>query len=239
MHRSGAAPVVGVTVVKLRVGPARMENYRHDWTRTCLPAGRSPWCVRRRLAGTNGVAVAAVASVALLAGCTPARETGAKQSSNALSTPSTAPPQGERPVLSTTKPTKAVKMAIIAIENNPFFAQVKTGYNAVKPKIEAAGGTVDWITAGTDVTVDSVGDAINAAVVDGYDAVAALMPGDGICTYIRQANAKGVLVAAYNGNASCAQSSGAVFFHGQDLRAAGVQAGELMCTATTGPAPPS
>jgi ribose transport system substrate-binding protein len=179
-------------------------------------------------------AVAAVAFLALLAGCTTAQNARTKQSSNTLSAPPRTPPQGERPALSTTKPTKPVKITIIAIENNPFFAQVKTGYDAVKPKIEAAGGTVVWINAGTDVTVDSVGDAINAAVVDGYDAIAALMPGDGICTYIRQANAKGVLVAAYNGNASCAQSSGAVFFHGQDLRAAGVQAGKLMCTATEG-----
>ena len=179
-------------------------------------------------------AVAAVASIALLAGCMTAQETRTKQPSNTLSAPPTTPSQGERPGLSTTKPTKPVKIAIIAIENNPFFAQVKTGYEAVKPKIEAAGGTVDWITAGTDVTVDSVGDAITAAVVGGYDAIAALMPGDGICTYIRQATAKGVLVAAYNGNASCAESSGALFFHGQDLAAAGVQAGRLMCTATNG-----
>src|SRR3981189_2354713 len=176
--------------------------------------------------GAMTFAVAAVASLALLAGCTTAQETQTKQSSNTLSTPPTTPPQGERPALSTTKPTKPVKIAIIAIENNPFFAQVKTGYDAVKPKIETAGGTVDWINAGTDVAVDSVGHAINAAVVDGYDAVAALMPGDGICTYIRQANAKGVLVAAYNGNASCAQSSGALFFHGQDLRGAGAQSGK-------------
>src|SRR5947209_14620530 len=68
MHRSGAAPVVGVTVVKLRVDPARMENYRHDWTRTCLPAGRSPWCVRRRLAGTSGVAVASAHGVPVVPG---------------------------------------------------------------------------------------------------------------------------------------------------------------------------
>jgi len=179
-------------------------------------------------------AVAAVASVALLAGCAASQETRANQSPGPLSTPSTTPPQGKRPALSTTKPTKPVKVAIIAIENNPFFGQVRTGYEAVKPKIDAAGGTVDWINAGTDVTVDSVGDAINAAVDDGYDAIAAVMPGDGICTYIRQAKGEGVLVAAYNGNASCAQSSGALFFHGQDLRAAGVQAGKLMCTATKG-----
>ncbi|MDX6699958.1 MAG: ribose transport system substrate-binding protein [Baekduia sp.] len=182
----------------------------------------------------TSVAVVAAASVALLAGCTTVQRTQAGQSSNTLSTPSTPPPQGERPALSTTKPTKPIKIAIIAIENNPFFAQVKNGYDAIKPKIEATGGTVDWITAGTEVTVDNIGAAINAAVAGGYAAVAALMPGDGICSYIRQATAKGVLVAAYNGNASCAQSSGALFFHGQDLPAAGVEAGKLMCTATKG-----
>ncbi|HEY4330944.1 MAG TPA: sugar ABC transporter substrate-binding protein, partial [Ilumatobacteraceae bacterium] len=178
------------------------------------------------------VARAAVASVALLAGCATDQDTPAKQSSSTLSAPPATRPQGERPALSTTKPTEPVKIAIIAIENNPFFAQVKAGYDAVKPRVEAAGGTVDWINAGTDVTVDNIGDAISAAVVDGYDAIAALMPGDGICTYIRQADASGVLVAAYNGNASCAESSGALFFHGQDLRAAGMEAGKLMCTAT-------
>src|SRR3954467_8766369 len=177
-----------------------------------MPMNKEFW-----VKGPMSFAVGAVATVVLLAGCTTTQRTQANQSSNTLSTPPTRPPQGRRPALSTTKPTKPVKIAIIAIENNPFFAQVKTGYDAVKLKIEAAGGTVDWITAGTDVTVDSVGDAMNAAVADGYDAVAALMPGDGICTYIRQATVKGVLVAAYNGDASCAQSSGALFFHGQDL----------------------
>ena len=181
----------------------------------------------------------AVAAIALLAGCTAAQETPVKQSSNTLSAPLVAPPQGERPALSTTKPTKPVRIAIIAIENNPFFAQVKAGYDAVKPKVEAAGGTVDWINAGTDVAVGNIGDAMSAAVVDGYDAVAALMPGDGICTYIQQADARGVLVAAYNGDASCAESSGALFFHGQDLRAAGMEAGKLMCTATKNLAGPS
>lgn len=179
---------------------------------------------------TAALAVAA----ALLAGCTSASETRANQSSNELTAPAVAPTPGERPQLTEEKPDEPVKIAIIAIENNPFFAQVKTGYDAVKPKIEALGGTVDWINAGTEVNVDNVGRAINAAVVDGYDAIAALMPGDGICTYIRQANADGVLVAAYNGDAACAEESGTVFFHGQDLRAAGEEAGRLMCEATAG-----
>ncbi|MCA0296652.1 MAG: substrate-binding domain-containing protein [Actinobacteria bacterium] len=136
--------------------------------------------------------------------------------------------------MTTEKAQKQYKIAIIAIENNPFFAQVKVGYEAAKKDLEAAGATVDWINAGTEVNVESVGNAMNAAVVDQYDAIAALMPGDGICSYVKQAVAQGVLVAAYNGNATCAQESGVAFFHGQDLKAAGVTAGKLMCEATAG-----
>lgn len=182
------------------------------------------------------IAIAAAgAAILLLAGCTSASQTREEQSSaTELTAPAVAPEVGVRPTLTAEKPDEPKKIAIIAIENNPFFAQVKKGFEAVAPELEAAGSTVDWINAGTEVNVDNVGRAINAAVVDGYDAIAALMPGDGICSYVRQATAQGVLVAAYNGDAACAEDSGAVFFHGQDLRAAGEQAGELMCTATAG-----
>jgi ABC-type sugar transport system substrate-binding protein len=176
----------------------------------------------------------ACAVVALLAGCTTAGSSdGATKSSSALSEPASAPVPGKRPVLTTEKPSKPVKVAIIAIENNPFFAQVKTGFTAAAKKIKAAGGQADWINAGTEVNVDNVGNAINAAVTQGYDAIAALMPGDGICSYVKSAADAGVLIAAYNGNASCAQKSGAIFFHGQDLKAAGQEAGKLMCKATS------
>jgi ABC-type sugar transport system substrate-binding protein len=180
----------------------------------------------------GGIATAA-AVVLVLAGCTSAAETRQNESQNVkLTAPASEPRAGEHPTLTTEKAKNPVKIAIIAIENNPFFAQVKTGYTAIKPKIEALGGKVDWINAGTEVNVDNVGKAINAATVDKYDAVAALMPGDGICSYVRNATASGILVAAYNGNATCSEKSGAVFFHGQDLYAAGGQAGELMCKAT-------
>ncbi|MCM2387603.1 sugar ABC transporter substrate-binding protein [Streptomyces albipurpureus] len=178
---------------------------------------------------------AALAAAVLLVGCTTASETRKEQASTLkLSAPDKAPTPGERPALTDKKPEKPLKIAIIAIENNPFFAQVRTGYDAVKPKIEALGGKVDWINAGTEVNVDNVGRAINAAVVDGYDAIASLMPGDGICSYIRQATGQGVLVAAYNGDTTCAKESGAVFFHGQDLRGVGEDAAKLMCEATKG-----
>lgn len=138
----------------------------------------------------------------------------------------------ERPELVTDEPEEPVKIAIIAIQNNPFFDQVRRGYDAVAPEIQATGGRADWINAGTEVNVDNVGRAINAAVAQDYDAIAALMPGDGICSFVEQAVAAGVQVAAYNGNANCAEDAGSLFFHGQDLYAAGVRAGELMCEAT-------
>jgi ABC-type sugar transport system substrate-binding protein len=175
-------------------------------------------------------AVGALA-ISLLAGCTSASDT---QGDNVitLDKPASAPAIGERPTVTDKKPAKPIKIAIIAIENNPFFAQVKVGYEAAKDDLEAAGSQVDWINAGTEVNVDNVGNAINAAVVDGYDAIAALMPGDGICSYVKRAVDEGVLVAAYNGNATCAEESGVAFFHGQDLFQAGVTAGEQMCEAT-------
>jgi ABC-type sugar transport system substrate-binding protein len=171
-----------------------------------------------------------IAVAGLLAGCSTVGSSSAP--SPKLTHAATAPAPGDRPTLSSDKPSKKVKIAIIAIENNPFFAQVKVGYTAVAAKVKAAGGQVDWINAGTNVTDDTVGNAINAATAQGYSAIASLMPDNGICNYIKKATAAGVIVAAYNGDATCAQKSGAVFFHGQDLYAAGVDAGKLMCKAT-------
>jgi len=185
----------------------------------------------------NKLVIAAIAASAVVsvAACTTASDTRTKESSSgALATGAPAPAlaPGERPKIVDQKSDKKVKIAIIAIQNNPFFDQVRKGYDAVKPELEAKGAQVDWINAGTDVTVDNVGRAMSAAVAQQYSAIAALMPGDGICNYVQQAVRGGTKVAAYNGNASCAQSSGSIFFHGQDLKAAGVEAGKLMCKAT-------
>ena len=52
-------------------------------------------------------------------------------------------------------------IAIIAIQNNPFFDQVKKGFDAIEPILASRGVEVVWINAGTDVTVDSVGAAMD------------------------------------------------------------------------------
>ncbi|MDQ1529079.1 MAG: hypothetical protein QOH77_869, partial [Actinomycetota bacterium] len=98
-----------------------------------------------------------IAVAGLLAGCSTVGSSVAP--STKMTHAATAPAPGVRPTLTSDKPAKKIKIAIIAIENNPFFAQVKTGYTAVAAKVKAAGGQVDWINAGTNVTDDTVGNA--------------------------------------------------------------------------------
>jgi ribose transport system substrate-binding protein len=182
-----------------------------------------------------GTYAAIVAGVLSFVGCTTAAtQTKGKEPTRDSQAPSLAPSlaPGQRPEIVHSDSKKKVKIAIIAIQNNPFFDQVRQGFDAVKPKLDAVGAQVDWLNAGTEVTVDSVGRAMSAAVAQKYDGIAALMPGDGICAYIRQAARAGVVVAAYGGDASCAQKSGSIFFHGQDTEQAGVEAGKLMCQGT-------
>lgn len=189
---------------------------------------------------TIAAGLAGLLIVSALAGCT-TTSTGSSAGSTdtafgraAAQTTVAAVPAGHRPTLVANPDKKPAKLAIIAIQNNPFFDQVKQGYTAVEPLIKAQGGTADWINAGNQVTDDAVGNALNAAVVQGYNGVAVLMPDNGICSYVASAVKQKVSIAAYNGDATCAQGSGALFFHGQDLSAAGVEAGKQMCKATAG-----
>jgi ribose transport system substrate-binding protein len=130
------------------------------------------------------------------------------------------------------KPSKTVKIAVIGIVNNPFWAQVKLGADRAAAVLKARGAEVLFVDAGNQVTVPAVGNAIDAQVSSGVDAIASLVPGDGICTYIKKAVSKHVAFATINGDATCAKKAGALFFHGQDLYNAGVKAAQLMCKAT-------
>jgi ribose transport system substrate-binding protein len=130
------------------------------------------------------------------------------------------------------KTNKPVKIAVIGIVNNPFWAQVKQGADRAAAVLKARGVDVLFVDAGNQVTVPAVGNAIDAQVASGVDAIASLVPGDGICAHIKKAVSKHVAFATINGDARCAQNAGALFFHGQDLYNAGVKAAQLMCGAT-------
>jgi ribose transport system substrate-binding protein len=144
---------------------------------------------------------------------------------------------GSAPIAGRVQPTKlkadkTVKIAVIGIVNNPFWAQVKQGADRAAAVLQARGADVLFVDAGNQVTVPAVGNAIDAQVGSGADAIASLVPGDGICTYIKNAVAKHVAFATINGDATCSRKAGSLFFHGQDLYKAGVKAGRLMCDAT-------
>jgi ABC-type sugar transport system substrate-binding protein len=132
----------------------------------------------------------------------------------------------------TRKADKTVRIAVIGIVNNPFWAQVKQGADRAAAVLRAKGSDVVFVDAGNQVTVRAVGNAIDAQVAIGVDAIASLVPGDGICTYIKKAVSKHVAFATINGDATCTKKAGSLFFHGQDLYDAGVEAGRLMCKST-------
>jgi ABC-type sugar transport system substrate-binding protein len=132
------------------------------------------------------------------------------------------------------KAKKTVKIAVIGIVNNPFWAQVRQGSDRAAAVLKARGAEVVFVDAGNQVTIPAVSNAIDAQVASGVDAIASLVPGDGICTYIKKAVSKHVAFATINGDATCAREAGALFFHGQDLYNAGLKAGQLMCKATAG-----
>jgi ribose transport system substrate-binding protein len=144
---------------------------------------------------------------------------------------------GPAPIAGRVQPTKLkakknVKIAVIGIVNNPFWDQVKQGADRAAAVLKARGADVLFVDAGNQVTVPAVGNAIEAQVAGGADGIASLVPGDGICTYIKQAVSKHVAFATINGDATCSHKAGSLFFHGQDLYKAGVKAGQLMCKST-------
>jgi ABC-type sugar transport system substrate-binding protein len=109
---------------------------------------------------------------------------------------------------------------------------VKQGADRAAAVLRTRGADVLFVDAGNQVTVPAVGNAIDAQVGSGVDAIASLVPGDGICTYIKNAVSKHVAFATINGDATCSRKAGSLFFHGQDLYKAGVKAAQLMCKAT-------
>ena len=135
--------------------------------------------------------------------------------------PSTA--TGAQPIVGRIQPVpntsgKKLKIGLISFpESNEFFSGVKVGSDAATAVL--ANGfdtTVDYITV-NDFTQDAVNAAGRAALLQGYNALAFLPLDNGACPLIKDAVAKGVTIAEFITHADCAEDSGALFFHGEDL----------------------
>ncbi len=120
-----------------------------------------------------------------------------------------------------------IKIAVIGMENNPFWIPVKEG--ALKAQVELAplNCTVDWIVpAGDQHTSDFFGNTIDACIAQRYDAIATVAGDSGLVSYINRAVDAGIPVATFNVETN--EPNKRLFFVGADLYLQGNVAGETM-----------
>jgi ABC-type sugar transport system substrate-binding protein len=130
------------------------------------------------------------------------------------------------------QPGKPMKIAILGLENNPFWIPVKEGALKAAEELKAYGVTVDWIVPGEQHTGDVFGPGIEAAIVQQYDAIATIAGEAGVAPFIDKAVAAGIPVATFN--SETATVNGRAFFVGADLYKQGEAAGKAMAEAIGG-----
>lgn len=130
------------------------------------------------------------------------------------------------------KAAKPMKIAILGLENNPFWIPVKAGAAKAAEELKPYGVTVDWIVPGEQHTGDVFGPAIEAAIAQKYDAIATIAGEAGVAPFIDKAVAAGIPVATFN--SETATKNGRLFFVGADLYKQGEAAGAAMAKAING-----
>jgi ABC-type sugar transport system substrate-binding protein len=124
------------------------------------------------------------------------------------------------------KADKPIRIAVLGLENNPFWIPVKEGTFAAAEELAALNATVDWINAGAQHTTDVFSRAVEAAVAQEYDAIATIAGDSGIVPYINSAVKAGIPVATFNSETEVENNR--LFFVGADLYVQGQRAGEAM-----------
>lgn len=124
------------------------------------------------------------------------------------------------------KSEKFLKIAVIGLENNPFWLPVKAGALQSGKELRPFNCRVDWIDAGEQHTTDKVGPLIEAAMVQQYDAIACIAGEAGIVPFINKAVEVGIPVATFNSETKSKNKR--LFFVGADSYVQGKTAGEAM-----------
>ena len=131
------------------------------------------------------------------------------------------------------KPDKPMKIAVIGLENNPFWVPVREGCQKAAEELAPYGCKVDWIVpAGQTHTADFMGSAVDAAIVQEYDAIAVVAGDSGMVNYINRAVEAGIPVATFN--VETTEPNKRLFFVGADLYLQGRTAGEYMAKLLNG-----
>ena len=130
------------------------------------------------------------------------------------------------------QPEKALRIAVLGLENNPFWIPVKEGALAAGEELAAYNTTVDWIIPGDTHTAADFSGGIEAAVIQEYDAIATIAGDAGLVPFIDQATAAGIPVATFNSETDAENSR--LFFVGADLYLQGETAADAMAEAIGG-----
>ncbi len=116
-----------------------------------------------------------------------------------------------------------LRLAFLTFQTNPFFLQVKEGYDAVAEYLKDYNCTVDYINMGDEMTADNVIAGMENAITMEYDGIAVLPVFDGtdevidkavdagipVITFVAEGNIPGKRFAAVGQNAySAGQTAG-------------------------------
>lgn len=122
---------------------------------------------------------------------------------------------------------KEYKIAIIGLENNPFWVDVKKGAMDAIKELAAVGVKAEWLLPPGDSHNSNVfGSAIESCIIQEYDAIATIAGDSGVVPFINKAVEAGIPVATFNSETSTANKR--LFFVGADLYQQGVSAAKYM-----------
>lgn len=120
---------------------------------------------------------------------------------------------------------KEVRIAVLMVNNNPFWVDVESGAKAIQETMKKYNCTVDIQTI-EDFDGQVFADAIDNCIVMEYDAICTVGVSDAIIPAVDRATEAGIRV--YTFNSDTAEECTRIAFHGQDLYAAGELAGETL-----------
>ncbi|TVR20697.1 MAG: sugar ABC transporter substrate-binding protein [Anaerolineaceae bacterium] len=129
-------------------------------------------------------------------------------------------------------PEEPLRIAVLGLENNPFWFPVKEGTETAAAILAEYNTTVDWIIPGDTHMADDFSGGIEAAIVQGYDAIATIAGDAGLVPFINDAVSEGIPVATFNSETDAPNDR--LFFVGADLYLQGQAAAAAMAEAIGG-----
>lgn len=188
------------------------------------------------LAGCTTVAPAAPAAPAAEEAAAPAANTVVvdevqRQPAPAFDSACSAADEGEV-VPAAIMPDRPLKIAVLGLENNPFWIPVKEGAMKAAEELKPYNVTVDWIVPGESHVANDFLGGVEAAIAQEYDAIATIAGDAGLAPYIDKAVDAGIPVATFNSETAAPNKR--LFFVGADLYKQGEAAGKAMADAIGG-----